>query len=84
MISRTRYGRAVLLILAAGLGVASVLPAGAQTASSGENPQATAAEAAAPDANDADIRDTDIRKRARAAKCRGPPKTSQMARPHCR
>ena len=61
MISRTRYGRAVLLILAAGLGVASVPPAGAQTASSGENPQATAAETAAPDANDADIGDADIR-----------------------
>ena len=61
MIPRTRYGRAVLLMLAAGLGVASVLPAGAQTASSGENPQATAAEAAAPDANDADIGDADIK-----------------------
>ena len=61
MIPRTQYGRAVLLMLAAGLGVASALPAGAQTASSGENPQATAAEAAAPDANDADIGDADIK-----------------------
>jgi hypothetical protein len=56
MISRTGFGRAVLLILAAGLGLASPRPAGAQPVPAAENPEAAAAEiAAAPDANDPDI-----------------------------
>ncbi len=61
MISRTRYGRAVLLTLAAGVSMASVLQASAQTVPAEENPEAPAAEAAAaPDANDADIRDLQL------------------------
>jgi hypothetical protein len=52
MIPKTRYGTAVLLILAAGFGAASV-PAGAQALPASENPD-TPAEAPAY-ANDADI-----------------------------
>jgi len=58
MISRTRYGRAVLLALAAGL--CSVLPARAQTVPAEQNPEMPAAEAADPDANDADIKDLEL------------------------
>jgi len=50
----------VLLMLAAGVGMASVLPAGAQTVPSGENPEASATEAAAPDASDAEIGDLEL------------------------
>src|SRR5258707_12090385 len=58
MTSTTRYGCAVLLMLAAGFGMASVLPAGAQTVPLVEDPEASATEAAAaPDADDADIKD---------------------------
>jgi hypothetical protein len=65
MISRTGYGRIVLLMLAAGFGVASARPAHAQAVSSGavsfgENPAAPVAEAAAPDANDPDIKDLEL------------------------
>src|SRR6266852_7982828 len=61
MASTTGYGRAVLLMLAAGVGMASVLPGRAQTVPSGENPEASATEAAAaPDADDADIRDLQL------------------------
>jgi len=61
MTSTTRHSRAVLLMLAAGVGMASVLPAGAQTVPSGENPEASATEAAAaPDANDAEIGDLEL------------------------
>ena len=59
MTSTTRYGCAVLLMLAAGLGMASVLPAGAQAVPSVEDPEATEA-AAAPDADDADIKDLEL------------------------
>jgi hypothetical protein len=60
MISTTGYGRAVLLILAAGVSMASVPRASAQTVPSEENQEAPAAEAAAtPDADDAD--DADIK-----------------------
>src|SRR5260370_7705240 len=56
MISRTRCGRAGLLILAAGIGMAPVLQAGAQTVPAAEDQEAPAAEpAAAPDADDAHI-----------------------------
>jgi hypothetical protein len=56
MISRMRCGQAGLLILAAGIGMAPVLQAGAQTVPTEENQEAPAAEAAAvPDADDADI-----------------------------
>src|SRR5216684_4783955 len=56
MISRTRCGRAGLLILAAGIGMAPVLQAGAQTVPAAEDQEAPAAEPAAmPDADDADI-----------------------------
>ena len=61
MTSTTRYGRAVLLMLAAGVGMASVLPGRAQTVPSGENPEASATEAAAaPDADGADIKDLQL------------------------
>jgi hypothetical protein len=56
MISRIRCGRAGLLILAAGIGMAPVLRAGAQTVPVAEDQEAPTAEAAAaPDAEDADI-----------------------------
>jgi hypothetical protein len=55
MIPRTRYGTAVLLILAAGFGVASVRPAGAQAVPPSDNPDTPAVEAPAADAEDADI-----------------------------
>jgi len=56
MTSRTGYGRVLLLTLAAGVSMASVLQAGAQTVPA--EPDAAAAEAAdAPDANDPDIKD---------------------------
>src|SRR5882672_1540712 len=51
-------GRGFPLLLAAGLSLAAVLQAHAQTVPSGKKPNA--AEAAAPDANDADARDADI------------------------
>lgn len=54
MVSRIRHGLMVLLMLAAGLGVASV-PAGAQTAPAEDNPETPAAEAAA--APEADVTD---------------------------
>ena len=61
MVSTTRYGRAVLLMLAAGFGMALVLPAGAQTVPSVDDPEASPAEAAAaPDADDADIKDLEL------------------------
>ena len=61
MISRTRYGRAVLLMLAAGVSVAAMPPAGAQTPPSDQNPDVTAAEAgAAPEANSADTADLEL------------------------
>jgi hypothetical protein len=51
----------VLLMLAAGVGMASVLPATAQTVPSGEEPEASATKAAAaPDADDADLRDLEL------------------------
>jgi len=56
MIFRIRHSRAVLLALAAGFGMASVLQASAQMAPTEDNPDTAAAEAAAPDANDADIK----------------------------
>jgi hypothetical protein len=77
MISSTRYGgawlvrtlplralplMAWLLVLAAGLGVASAMPAAAQEVASEENPGAAAMEAEAPEENDAEIKDTDILK----------------------
>jgi hypothetical protein len=62
MISRKRYGWAVLLMLAGGFGMASVLPASAQTLPADGNPDMVAAEAAAPapDATDADINDLEL------------------------
>jgi hypothetical protein len=59
MIPRTRYGRIVLLMLAAGLGVAMALPAQAQAVPADDNPPA-AAETAAPDADDADLKDLEL------------------------
>ena len=56
MTSRTPYGRAMLLILAAGIGMAPVLQANAQAVPAEQDQEAPAAEAtAAPDADDADI-----------------------------
>ncbi len=60
MISRTRYNRAVRLTLAAGIGLASVLQAAAQTAPADESAQVPAAEAATPEANDADTGDLQL------------------------
>ena len=54
MVSQIRHNRIVLLILAAGLSVASV-QAGAQTAPADDNPETPAAAAAAPETEDADI-----------------------------
>ena len=59
MNSRTRLGRPVLLMLAAGVAVAP-LQANAQTAPSGQTTPPLAADAAAPDANDADVRDLEL------------------------
>jgi hypothetical protein len=62
MTSRTRYRRAVLLILAAGFGLAATLQAGAQAVPAEENTEAAAAEAdAAVDINDVDMKDIDIK-----------------------
>ena len=62
MTSRTRYGRAVLLILAAGFGLASTPQAGAQAVPREENTEAAAAEAdTAVDINDVDMTDVDIK-----------------------
>ena len=60
MISRTRYSRAMLLMLAAGFSAALVLPARAQAVPADENPEMPAAEADAPEANDADIKDLQL------------------------
>ncbi len=61
MTSTTGYGRAVLLMLAAGVSLASALPARAQIVPSGENPEALAAETApTPDPDDADIKDLEL------------------------
>jgi hypothetical protein len=62
MASRTRYRGAVLLILAAGLGLASTLQAGAQAVPAEENTGSSAVEAdAAVDINDVDMTDVDIK-----------------------
>jgi hypothetical protein len=60
MISRTPYGRAVLLMLAAGFSTALALPARAQAVPSDDNPDMPAAEAAAPNAEDSDIKDLEL------------------------
>jgi hypothetical protein len=60
MVSRTRYSRALPLMLAAGLCVASVPRVSAQTVPAVENPDAAAPETAAPDANDDDIKDLEL------------------------
>jgi hypothetical protein len=62
MTSRTQYRRVVLLILAAGFGLAAAPLAGAQAAPVEENAEAAAAEAdAALDINDVDMTDVDIK-----------------------
>jgi hypothetical protein len=58
MISRTRYGRAMLLTLAASLCL--VLPARAQTVPAEQNPKMPAAQATDPDGKDADIEDLEL------------------------
>jgi hypothetical protein len=58
MISRTGYGRA-LLLMAAGFSMALVLPAAAQAVPPDENPDAAMAETPA-DANDPDIKDLEL------------------------
>jgi hypothetical protein len=64
MISRMRYGRAMLLILvilAAGFGLAAVPPAQAQAVPADEDPDAAVAEAAASaDADNADIKGLEL------------------------
>jgi hypothetical protein len=61
MTSRTRHGRALLLMLAAGFSMASVLQAGAQTVPADGNPDVAQAEAApAADGSDADVRDMEL------------------------
>jgi hypothetical protein len=59
MIPRRLVGRGCQLLLAAGLGLAAVPQAHAQTVPAGKNPDA--AEAAAADANDADAKDADVK-----------------------
>jgi hypothetical protein len=59
MIPRRLVGRGCQLLLAAGLSLAAVLQAHAQTVPAGKNPDAV--ETAAPDANDADARDADAK-----------------------
>jgi hypothetical protein len=59
MTFRTRYGGAVLL-LAAGIGLASVPQVAAQTVPAGENPDTPTEEAAVLDANDVDTRDLQL------------------------
>ena len=61
MISRTGYGRCSLLMLAAGLSLASTLQARAQAVPSGENPDAAVAESAAPEADNADAQDSNAK-----------------------
>jgi hypothetical protein len=60
MISTTRHSRTVLLMLAAGFSLASVLQANAQTVPADENRKAPAAETAASDASDADISNPEL------------------------
>ena len=61
MISRTRHGRVVLRLLAAGFALAAILPAHAQAPPAGEEADMPAAEAAAaPDADDPDIRGLEL------------------------
>jgi hypothetical protein len=60
MISTTRDSRTVLLMLAAGFSLASVLQANAQAVPADENREAPAAETTAPDANDADISNLEL------------------------
>jgi hypothetical protein len=60
MISRTPYGRAVLLMLAAGFSAALALPARAQPVPSDDNPDMPAAEAAAANADDSDVKDLEL------------------------
>jgi hypothetical protein len=60
MISRTRYSRAMLLMLAAGFSAASVLPARTQAVPADENAEMPTAEADAPEADDADIKDLQL------------------------
>ena len=59
MIPGRLVGRGCQLLLAAGLSLAAVLQAHAQTVPAGKNPDA--AEAAAPDADDADARNADAK-----------------------
>jgi hypothetical protein len=61
MISRTRYGGALLLILAASVSALALLPAAAQEVA-GEEADTTEVEAAAPDANEAEAKGVDIMK----------------------
>jgi hypothetical protein len=60
MISRTRYGRTMLLVLAAGFSLALVLRASAQTAPAEDKPDAAAEQATANPADDADIRGLEL------------------------
>jgi hypothetical protein len=60
MISGTKRNWAALLMLVAGVSMAWLPPAGAQTVPADENPDAAAMETAAPDADDADIRDLEL------------------------
>jgi hypothetical protein len=60
MISRTRYSRAMLVMLAAGFSAASALPARTQAVPADENAEMPAAEADAPEADDADIKDLQL------------------------
>jgi hypothetical protein len=60
MISETRLSCVLLLALAAGFGVASALPAAAQSVPADENTESPAAETPAPDAGDADIKDLQL------------------------
>jgi hypothetical protein len=58
--SNTGFGRATLLILAAGFSFGLVLPAVAQAVPADENPDTAAVEATAADADEPDIKDLEL------------------------
>ncbi|MDB5577481.1 MAG: hypothetical protein JWR80_2657 [Bradyrhizobium sp.] len=60
MISTTGYGRIVLLTLAAAFGMASALPARAQTPPADDNPKLQATEAEAANEDDPDLKDLQL------------------------
>src|SRR5580693_9089218 len=60
MTHKKLYDRGFALVVAAGVSMVLAAPAGAQAVPSGEEPDATAAEATAPDGRDADIKNLEL------------------------